>query len=144
MKKDLLKFLFLAYVFTPFFLFSQESSSSPSKETTFHPLYSEFEDFSSLPVETSDFKGKFFNMLFILGLIIGFMILASFMLKKMMHSRVVQINEASLIKVLETRSLSPRTTLYVLEIQGKNLLVAESPTGTSLLTNLSDKSLTPT
>lgn len=78
--------------------------------------------------EKDSFQAKFLNMLIILALLIGFMILASMMLKRMMKTRVSHLNHASLIKVVETRHLSPKATLYLVEVQDQMLLVAESPT----------------
>lgn len=86
------------------------------------------------PHEADSFQTKFFNMLFILGLLIGFMILASWALKRMMKSKITQLNTASSIKVLETRYLSPRATLYLVEVQDQSFLIAESPTTVTYLT----------
>lgn len=86
--------------------------------------------------EADSFQTKFFNMLFILGLLIGFMILASWALKRMMKSKMTQLNTASSIKVLETRYLSPRATLYLVEIQDQSFLIAESPTNVTYLATL--------
>ena len=72
-------------------------------------------------------------MIFILALLIGFMILAAWALKRMMKSKMTQLNTGSSIKILETRYLSPRATLYLIEIQGQNVLIAESPTVVSFL-----------
>lgn len=83
------------------------------------------------PNEADDFQSKFMNMLFMLGLLIGFMLFASWLLKRMSRSRVTNLNQGSDIKVLETRYLSPRATLYLLDIHGKNILIAESPMGVS-------------
>ena len=73
-------------------------------------------------------------MLFILGLLIGFMILASWALKRMMKSKMTHLNTASSIKVLETRYLSPRATLYLVEVQDQSFLIAESPTTVTYIT----------
>jgi flagellar biogenesis protein FliO len=81
--------------------------------------------------EKDSFEAKFMNMLVVLGLLIGFMILASWALKKMMRTRVQQMNISSDIKLVETRHLSPRCTLYLVEIQGSSLLIAESPSTVS-------------
>lgn len=86
--------------------------------------------------ETDTFQTKFFNMLFLLGLLIGFMILASWALKRMMKSKMTHLNTGSNIKVLETRYLSPRATLYLVEIQDQAILLAESPTSVTYLTTL--------
>ena len=89
--------------------------------------------------ESDTFQTKFFNMLFILGLLIGFMLLASWALKRMMKSKMTQLNTASNIKVLETRYLSPRATLYLVEIENQTFLIAESPTSVSYLATLSQQ-----
>jgi len=85
------------------------------------------------PDTPDDFQGKFMNMLFLLALLIGFMLLASWMLKRMTRTRAASLNQGSDIKILETRNLSPRTILHLIECQGKNLLVAETQMGVSLL-----------
>jgi len=81
--------------------------------------------------ESDTFQAKFLNMLFLLALLIGFMILASWALKRLMKTKIGQLNTASNIKVLETRYLSPRTTLYLIEIHDQAILIAESPTAVS-------------
>lgn len=89
--------------------------------------------------EKDNFQAKFLNMLFILGLLVGFMILASWALKKMMRSRLTQINQVSAIKVLETRQLSPKSALYLIEVEGQALLIGESQTGLTHLASFSSE-----
>jgi flagellar protein FliO/FliZ len=106
---------------------------SPSEQFSENPDYDEnffLAEASSVNQvnEPDNFQAKFLNMLFILGLLIGFMVLASWMLKKMMKSRVTQINQASSIKILETRQLSPKSALYLIEVEGKIILIGESQT----------------
>lgn len=98
---------------------STEDSAEPTRE---HP-----------PVETDNFQSKFLNMLFILGLLIGFMILASRLLKRMTQTRLNQINTTSAIKILETRHLSAKSTLYLIEVMGQGLVIAETHTAVSHL-----------
>jgi flagellar protein FliO/FliZ len=95
--------------------------------------------------ESDDFQAKFINMLVMLALLIGLMIAASWMIKRMMKTRTTQLNTSSSIKVLETRYLSPRSTLYLLEINGKGLLVGESHTGITSLgyISLEEEELSP-
>lgn len=83
--------------------------------------------------ESDTFQAKFFNMLLILALLIGFMMLASWALKRMMRSKMTNLNTAGNIKVLETRYLSPRATLYLVEVRDQNFLIAESPTHVTYL-----------
>lgn len=91
--------------------------------------------------ETQAFQTKFFNMLAILGLLIAFMIAASWALKRMMKSRISQLNAGSSIKVLETRYLSPRATLYLVQIRGELFLLGESPTALSPLAKMETQDL---
>ncbi len=102
-------------------------------------------DFSSLwegatlPQETS-FEAKFFHMLFILALLIAFMFVASWALKRMMRSKTTQLNTASQIKLIESRCLSPRATLHLVEVDEKRVLISESPTAVGLIAILSSSS----
>jgi flagellar biogenesis protein FliO len=72
-------------------------------------------------------------MLVILGLLIGFMFLASWSLKRMMRSKVEQLNVGNAIKIIDSRNLSTRVTIHLLEIESKKYVIAESPTGVTSL-----------
>jgi flagellar biogenesis protein FliO len=147
--------LFLIFLSSPLSGFSQENDHSHQKTETStdlpisheHQIEEEWRNFvdhndipgvnkEHLPHESETFQTKFFNMLFILGLLIGFMILASWALKRMMKSKMTQMNTSSSIKLLETRYLSPRATLYLVEIHDETFLIAESPTTVTYLATL--------
>lgn len=87
-------------------------------------------------VTVDTFQDKFFNMLVILALLVAFMILASWALKKLMKSKITQLNTSSHIKLLETRYLSPRATLYLVEVDKQVVLISESPTTVNYLTHI--------
>jgi flagellar biogenesis protein FliO len=100
-------------------------------KTTIEPLHNPFSLQEPPPevIEThGSFIGEFFYMLLMLGILISIVMFTSWFLKRMLHSRVEQINAASTIKVLEKRSLSQKTHLYLIEHEGKSLLIAETPT----------------
>lgn len=132
------------------FAFSQEESgnerSSPPALHEAESIRPEFDEnyfFVNEPgvkhvKEQDNFQAKFLNMLFILTLLIGFMILASWVLKRMMKSRITQINQSSAIKVLETRQLSPKSALYLVEVEGRIILIAESGTSVNHIASFSD------
>lgn len=158
MKSYFLLFLLLMILCLPQATFSQEQYENESFQTTEQPQpsdlsHSEQEErhdwidhpedgaiLEHLPHSMShdgdSFQSKFFNMLFILGLLIGFMMLASWALKRMMKNKMTHLNTGSAIKVLETRYLSPRATLYLVEIHNQNFLIAESPTTVTYLAAL--------
>lgn len=78
--------------------------------------------------DTPSYESKFIRMLVILALLIAFMLIASWALKHMMRSRLTQLNTESQIKLIESRSLSSKCILHLLEVEGKHFLIAESPT----------------
>jgi flagellar biogenesis protein FliO len=119
---------------------TDQSPSLTTEEQQTHPIdpNDPFFDPRDHPLKQPDnFQSKFFNMLLILGLLIGFMLLASWMLKRMMRSRITQLNDASAIKIRETRHLSARSTIYLLDVMGQGLVIAETPTGVSHLATVS-------
>jgi len=79
------------------------------------------------------FTKELLNMLFMLGLIVGLMVLTAWVLRKMMNTRLQQINVTSKIKVLDQRTLPSKATLYVIEIEGKGLIIADSTHGVTCL-----------
>lgn len=143
----LIPFLSLFIISTSFSLHAQQDV--PQEQPVMHdngqeniPVIKDptFEDeVRKTTQEPDNFQGKFMKMLFILALLIGFMILASMMLKRMTRNRITQMNSQSLIKVLETRYLSPRSTLYLIDIEGKEILIAESHSGVSHIANINSE-----
>lgn len=119
-------------------LFANSEIQDFSSQQTLHQDEQSFPETQDEPIvkESETFQTKFFNMIFLLGLLIAFMLLASWALKRMMKSKLTQINEASHIKVIESRYLSPRATLYIVEAENQTFLIAESPTTVSYLTKL--------
>jgi len=78
----------------------------------------------------------FFNlmqMLTTLGLIIALLFFVSYFLRKLLSSRTQQLNVSSDIKILESRAISSKATIHLLEVQGKQITIAESHTGVTLL-----------
>ncbi len=86
------------------------------------------------------FMRDFINMLFSLGLIVALIFIASWFLKRMMNTRLQQINESSEIKIIDRRSITPKTIVYLLEVKGKGLVVGESTHGLSLLSTYETES----
>lgn len=79
--------------------------------------------------EGDRFVTELLNMLFVLGAIVGLMLFVTWILKKMMSHRLVQGNVESQIKVLEQRALTPKSILYLIEVDGKKIVIADSPHG---------------
>lgn len=85
--------------------------------------------------ETNRFLNEFIKMAASLGLILSLIFLAAWFLKRMLNTRQEMANTSSIIKVIERRSLSPKTAVYLLEVEGISILVSESVNGVSHLLN---------
>ena len=115
------RFLYL-FLFVPVAAFAQEM---PAK---------------FLAAEESSEMGRFFeeflNMALTLGMIVGVMLIIAWVVKKFLNTQIDKMNETSQIKILERRSLAPKSTIYILEIEGKKVIVGETPAGLSHLGDL--------
>jgi flagellar biogenesis protein FliO len=100
--------------------------SSSNNKAPMEPF--DFKDIPEEPLTESHFLAEFLYMMFMLGLLIGAVLFATWFLKRMVNTRLTQLNESSNIKVIEKRTLSPKSSLYLLEIDGKEIILAESPT----------------
>jgi flagellar biogenesis protein FliO len=89
----------------------------------------------TVPMEDYNFVTEFVRMISILGAMIGVLLLVAWGLKRVMNTRMEQINETSNIRIIERRALTPKANLYLLEVEGKKMVVAESPAGIHHLTN---------
>ena len=115
--------LFLLAVFlVPLILFADNTAPVPAEPPI--PVQEEGQD---------RFFQEFMNMLTTLGLIVATIFFISWFLKRMVNTRIQQVNTTSLIKIVERRALSPKTTLYVVEIYDKQLIIGETATGMSTL-----------
>jgi flagellar protein FliO/FliZ len=133
-------FLFTCIYYPSFFLLGQtDEVSSPTVLEESYPNFTQDSDplSDSLEKEPDDFKAKFLNMLVLLGLLIGFMLLASWFIKKLGRTRAEQLNTTSNIKLLESRYLSPKVTIHLLEILGEGYVIAESHAGITYLNKIS-------
>lgn len=79
------------------------------------------------------FLAEFFYMLLMLGMLIGVVLFASYLIKRMTSTRIESLNTTSSIKILERRALSQRSQIYLVEIEDKKFMIAESPTAITAL-----------
>lgn len=89
--------------------------------------------------EADRFYGEFLKMLILLGVVIGLLLVIMWFFKRVLNSRIDQINSGSMIKILERRSLTPKTALYVIDVEGKKFLIAESHQGGPSISPLSSR-----
>lgn len=79
------------------------------------------------------FLGEFFYMLLMLGLLIGVVLFASYILRKMTSNRMEVLNTTSRVKILERRAISQRAWVHVIEIDEKEFLITENVNGIAVI-----------
>ncbi len=81
---------------------------------------------SSIQATTQSYESAFMKTVMILIFILALIGFTFWMFKRLSQSRVNQLNYMKSIKILEKRPISPKTILYLIEISGKQILIAES------------------
>ncbi|MCB1117939.1 MAG: flagellar biosynthetic protein FliO [Chlamydiia bacterium] len=66
------------------------------------------------------------KMVLTLAALLALFALSYWLLKKVGRHRVTGMNNLKAIKIRERRPISPKTTLYLIELAGKEILIAES------------------
>lgn len=93
-------------------------------------------NYLDIKVEEKDgdrFLSEFINMLTTLGVIVAIILIATWFLKRMVNTKIEQLNTTSLIKIVERRTLTPKTSLYLVDIKGAGFILAESINGVTSL-----------
>ncbi len=132
------KYFFLLFLFFSLFSLNLQSQDVQEPKTTVitpssPPSTSKYFDVKVDEKEGDRFFSEFINMLTTLGLIVALILIATWFLKKMVSSRIQQLNTTSEIKIVERRNLTPKTSLYLLDIKGKGFILAESANGVTSL-----------
>ncbi len=91
-----------------------------------------------LPPDTPSYEHAFLKMILSLVGLLVLVFLTFWALRRLSQGRMRFMNQNLTIKILEKRSLSPKTLLYVLEIGGKKLLISESQLEVRLLTPIEE------
>lgn len=84
-------------------------------------------------VQDNRFLGEFFYMLLMLGMLIGVVLAAGYFLRRLTSSRIEALNTSSRIKIQESRSLSQRSQISLIEVDDNEYIVAENHAGISIL-----------
>lgn len=113
-------------------------SGSGFAEETLPFQLPELDQPTTVPQEptTEHFFMEFLHMLAMLGILLGLILAVSWVLKRILNTRMEQINQSSPIKILERRSLTPKTAIFVVDVYGKKCIVADSQNGVTYLGDL--------
>lgn len=75
---------------------------------------------------TESYEAAFVKTIVVLVGLLVLVILTVWMFRKVSHGRLRGMNVLKSIKILEKRPLSPKSILYLIEVGGKQVLIAES------------------
>ena len=111
-------------IFSP--LFSEEVTETPST-TAIEKYTSSFLE-KSLPEKSSDssYEHAFIKMILTLGGLLFLVFFTLWALRKISNGKIGGFSSQKKIKILEKRPLSPKTAIYLLELDGKQIFIAES------------------
>ncbi len=86
--------------------------------------------------QSYNYWGQFVNMMLTLGCILVLVFVTVYFMKRMMRSRIHHLNSSTGIKILERRALNSKSSLYLIDVLGKGILISESPAGIHVVTEL--------
>lgn len=122
------KIFYILLLLMPLLSFAEEEKRGPE-------YYQELLEMKE-PVKESRFFKEFLNMLGALALVLGVLFLVLLFFKRFLNLQSQKANEQSQIKIIEQRALTPKTSLYLLDMGGQKLLIADSPAGVTLLSKV--------
>jgi len=84
------------------------------------------------------FLSSLLKMFFALAVVLGLMLGAAYILKRVMNQPTARVDSASPINILATRYIGPKNSIMLIEVLGQILVVGISGTQMSFLTEISD------
>lgn len=90
----------------------------------------------SLQSATKDYESAFIKMIIFLIGLLALVFVVFFVFRKLSSSRMQHSNHFRMIKILEKRAISPKSMLYLIEIGGKKIMLAESQLEIRNISNL--------
>lgn len=91
-------------------------------------------------ITTPSYEPTFFKMIMTFLGLIALIIASIWILKRILNAPFRQTTTQKSIKVLEKKGLSPKSTLYVVEVFGKKLVFVESHAEIRKLAEIEEKS----
>ncbi|MCH9611692.1 MAG: hypothetical protein S4CHLAM102_01620 [Chlamydiia bacterium] len=116
------------------------NEEKPATRTSYAPPPTPSDDLApqppSTPFDKENFQGAFYRTFLTLLGIIVLVFLTIWIFRRAPMSRTRGLNYKKNIKVLERRQLSPKTMLYIIEVYGKQVILAESQLEVTRVTSI--------
>jgi flagellar biosynthetic protein FliO len=81
---------------------------------------------------------SFLKMLLALAIVLGLMVGAAYFIKNILPRNTGGLNDPSLIKIIASRHLGPRSSIILIEVLEKVIVIGVSPSQMSLLATISE------
>jgi len=138
------KFLLLTFLLLSVFLGAQESTERPQDEPEQEKLDRDFwlEDEPKEQREPVDVQKLFFKTVVLVVFLSGAVLAGGWLLKRATGNKFNSFNTEGAIQLLERKYLSPKTSVWLIEVNEKPVVIIESVHGVavhSLSQNSSDK-----
>jgi flagellar protein FliO/FliZ len=88
--------------------------------------------------EGYDYTAQFLKMILSLGALFALLFVGMWLMRRFYRGRQAWGNNHSSIKIIERRPLTPKASLYVVEVEGRSLLIGLSPQGVHRVAELGD------
>lgn len=114
----------------------EDPSTSKSTDETKKGQTDDTPKDSALKNATDSYETAFVKTIVVLVGLLVLIILTVWMFKKISRGRLRSFNYTKSIKVIEKRPLSPKSMLYLIEVGGRQVLIAESQFNVKEITTL--------
>lgn len=105
------------------FSFGEETTASPPTSTNVPAV---IESHASPVEHSSAYENTLIKMVITLSGLVILVFVTIWVLKKISHGRLGGFSSQKKINILEKKPLSPKTLLYLIEVEGKKILLTES------------------
>jgi len=82
---------------------------------------------------TYSYWSEFVNMMGSLVLVIGFICASVWILRRVMGAKLRHLNRYASIRIIERRALSQKSSIYLIDVLGQGIVIADSSSGITLL-----------
>jgi flagellar protein FliO/FliZ len=89
-------------------------------------------------MDSTSILPSFFKMLFALAIVVGLLVGAAYFFKRFFPQTAVGTNDNSLINIMATRYLGPKSSIILVEVLGKVIVVGVSSNQMSHLATISE------
>jgi flagellar biogenesis protein FliO len=97
-------------------IYSTDSNSEPHDPTMMDPTQ----------IPTGDLGAAFVKMFLSLSVLVALLLISYWFLRRLVQNRIQKGANNAAIQLIEKKMISPKTTLYLIEVDQKRVLVAES------------------